>query len=204
MNTRKRALQKPVQVPAVVKGVGVKLGDVKLVEFCKWIMSATKSTDEEMVTAFIFFDRVKAKGLDKVKVKSKSLWWTERLLACSLLIACKIVRETRAVPSNSLFAGLLSLPLPQLNDLERTFLKTLDFHLYVSSSEYKNYATLLEKDGRADKRPACQPVPLQKEKQQRPPSPPASERQGVKRHHSVFSTSPSSLPLQPLKKVRRA
>ncbi len=106
----------------------------KLSRLIFYIKDTFKFNDAVWVHTKVYLDRYnKRNNLCKHNIKAV-------LYAC-VILSIKYIYDT--VPSNKCFARIIEIPTQDLNKLEISVLKELDFELYIDDDEYQKTETQL-------------------------------------------------------------
>lgn len=111
--------------------------DVSVIDEFTRLKSCFKCSNESLVLALVYMDRVLALEPDLAVGICQTRW----LLVASILLAIKFLDDNYY--NNVHYANISGLTLKELNTLEEWFLRLLDWRLFVREEEYNLYRDLL-------------------------------------------------------------
>ena len=107
-----------------------KVPKISVENYLKRIFEMGKLPEEVMIATVIYIKRFSTIGKYHVTIKE-----IHRLIAGSFIIAVKFYSDDYY--DNKFYAKLAGISLKEINKLERSFLKSLKYQVYISEEEYE-------------------------------------------------------------------
>jgi len=131
------ALNKPRTAQPLAVFDAVSLPPLSLIEYARRIFKYFQCSSESAVLSLVYIDRFLQAQPD-FTISELNL---HRLLLTSAILAAKFFDDVYLF--NSYYAQVGGVPLRELNNLEATFLKVVDYRLHVDGEVYNKYYALV-------------------------------------------------------------